>query len=714
MKQLDIDLFSFPVFFLDKEFYILELNQPFADLLKLQRKDVYKTPVSEQISDFPFHINGVDILSFLKLNKVCFFDTTINRKEKAYKYPCKIGLLYVVSEGIEYVVGFVTDMLSDHKSAKESREVSILLEAMFNAIKDPIEIKDRDMKVLYLNEEAAHYFDRPLEDIIGNKCFKIRGFDTKCDDCAVSEVFETGKSSYKLQYQEEQQQWWEIRAYPIFDENGDVYRVIEHLRDITSKVEAEAELKRAYDELLVSEKENRLSMFVIDRAGEGVYLVDSNGVIKRANDQLCLMWGYQREEIAGKHISIVNPRLKKNSWKKRWNQFVEEKTKTIEDIHVNKDGKEMMVEINLNYLEFDHECYVVGFVRDITERKRSEQRLKNALAEIELLKNRLLEENLYLQGEIKLDHNFDEIITQNQSLKKILSYVERVASTNSTVLITGETGTGKELLARAIHNISGRSKRPLVKVNCAALPESLIESELFGYEKGAFTGALQRKIGRFELADKGTIFLDEIGEIPVALQSKLLRVLQDGEFERLGNPNTIKVDVRVIAATNRDLTEEIKKKNFRSDLFYRLNVFPVEILPLRERKEDIPLLVNHFIVKHSSRLGKHIEAIPHKTMAALQKYNWPGNVRELENLIERYMITSKSNFLEISDFYLDHKVSDEGSVITSLEENERKHILTVLEKTGYRIRGEDGAAEILNIKPTTLEARMKKLGVIRK
>jgi DNA-binding NtrC family response regulator/ligand-binding sensor domain-containing protein len=340
--------------------------------------------------------------------------------------------------------------------------------------------------------------------------------------------------------------------------------------------------------------------------------------------------------------------------------------------------------------------------------------LQNALSEVELLKNRLYAENIYLQDEIKLQHNFENIITQSEALKKLLHKVEQVASTDATVLILGESGTGKELFTRAIHNVSDRGERPLVKVNCSALPANLIESELFGYEKGAFTGATARKIGRFELADGGTIFLDEIGDLPLELQPKILRVLQESEFDRIGNPNTIKVDVRIIAATNRDLMAEINKGNFREDLFYRLNVFPISIPPLRERKEDIPLLVNHLVNEYSAKIGKKIETVSQTIMNMLQTYNWPGNVRELENIIERAIITSKGKNLTLSDWLPKTETVANNDEILTIQENEKQHIIKALEKTDWKISGENGAAEILGIKRTTLEARMKKLNIQRK
>ncbi len=353
---------------------------------------------------------------------------------------------------------------------------------------------------------------------------------------------------------------------------------------------------------------------------------------------------------------------------------------------------------------------IIGITQDVTEQRKAELKIKNALQEVERLKSQLEDENVYLQEEIKLLNNFDEIITQSPKMKKVLKMVEQVSNTDSTVLILGETGTGKELIARAVHNISKRAKRPLVKVNCASLHSELIESELFGHEKGAFTGAYEKKIGRFELADGGSIFLDEIGELPIDLQAKILRVLQEGEFERLGNPKTIKVDVRILAATNRNLIKEIEKGNFREDLYFRLNIFPLNLPPLNERKEDIPILVHYFINKYSNKIGRTISNIPSRTMELLINYQWPGNIRELENIIERAMIISQGNKLQMGDWFQQSKpsVSDE---IMSLEEMERKHIRKALDKTNWRVSGPNGAASLLEINAQTLVSRMKKLGI---
>ena len=331
--------------------------------------------------------------------------------------------------------------------------------------------------------------------------------------------------------------------------------------------------------------------------------------------------------------------------------------------------------------------------------------------------NKLSEEKLYLQDEIRTEHNFEEIIGESPALKNILQQVETVAPTDSTILILGETGTGKELIARAIHNLSGRRERTLVKVNCAAIPTGLLESELFGHEKGAFTGAIAQRIGRFELAHGGTLFLDEVGDIPLELQPKLLRVLQEQEFERLGSARTLHVDVRLVAATNVDLARKVADNQFRADLYYRLNVFPIVIPPLRERREDIPLTVRYFAQKYARRMKKPIESIPAKSLAALTEYSWPGNVRELENFVERGVILSRGPELELplSELKPSNKAAPAAASTGSatLEYAERQHIMRVLSETDWVIGGPTGAAVRLGMKRTTLQSRMKKLGIER-
>jgi formate hydrogenlyase transcriptional activator len=344
--------------------------------------------------------------------------------------------------------------------------------------------------------------------------------------------------------------------------------------------------------------------------------------------------------------------------------------------------------------------------------------VENALAfrQIDELKNQLKEEKLYLEEEIRTEYNFEEIIGASQVLKRVLQDVETVAATDSTVLIYGETGTGKELIAHAIHNLSQRRERTLVKVNCAAIPTGLLESEFFGHERGAFTGAIDRRIGRFELAHQGTIFLDEVEDIPLELQSKLLRVLQEQEFERLGSSRTQRVDVRVVAATNTDLAELVAERKFRNDLYYRLNVFPITVPPLRERPEDIPLLVHFFANRFAQQMKKKIESVSKETMAALVSYNWPGNIRELQNLVERGVILSRSPTLEIPLTELKRSTrlpGTQSNSSTTLESVERDHILRVLSETRWVIGGPSGAAARLGMNRTTLNHRMRKLGISR-
>jgi formate hydrogenlyase transcriptional activator len=330
--------------------------------------------------------------------------------------------------------------------------------------------------------------------------------------------------------------------------------------------------------------------------------------------------------------------------------------------------------------------------------------------EIEQLKDRLAEEKLYLQDEIRTDRNFGEIIGDSPTFRNVLEQVETVAPTDASVLILGETGTGKELIARALHDLSGRRERTFVKLNCAAIPTGLLESELFGHEKGAFTGAIMQKAGRFELANKGTLFLDEIGDIPLELQPKLLRALQEHEFERLGGTRTIKVDVRLVAATNRDLAQMINERQFRTDLYYRLSVFPISVPPLRERADDIPKLVRYFTQKFARRMNKHVETISQDTMDALVRYPWPGNVRELENLIERAVILTRGAALQIPLSELRPTTPETASPLT-LEEAERDHIRRVLEQSNGVVGGPNGAAAKLGMKRTTLQSKMKKLGI---
>jgi PAS domain S-box-containing protein len=442
------------------------------------------------------------------------------------------------------------------------------------------------------------------------------------------------------------------------------------------------------------------------------YVFDKEGKMKRWNRNVEDILGFTAEELKDKYVGdfiadydrdkvvIETQKIFEDGQERMINEDLV--TKSGEILHYYGSGKRIGI---------DGEFYLIGMTIDMTEMKKARRKIEFQLEEINKLKEQLQIENVILRQEIQSSHTFDEIIGESNILKHILYRVEQVAPMDTTVLLEGETGTGKELFARAIHQRSKRSEKPLVTVNCASLPANLIESELFGHEKGAFTGALQKQIGRFELADGGTIFLDEVGEIPIELQAKLLRVLQEGEFERIGNPKTIKTDTRVIAATNRDLEQEISRGRFRKDLFYRLNVYPITIIPLRERTLDIPILVEHFVQYFNQKLGKNITRVPHKVMEQLKQYEWPGNIRELENIIERAMILSTSSTLSVEQLQTPDYVAEEK--LHSLADHERDYIEKVLEKTYWRIDGPKGAARILEMHPETLRSRMRKIGIVR-
>ena len=492
---------------------------------------------------------------------------------------------------------------------------------------------------------------------------------------------------------------------------------------------------------------------LFETAQDGILILDAEtGQIADVNPFLVEMLGYSYADFLGKKLWEIGPFKNIKASKDSFLELQDKGYVRFEDLPLEtKDGRQIAVEFVSNVYLVNQYKVIQCNIRDITERKllaevlqtthleleqrveertveirtaneqlrqeieerrQAEASLSRALSEIETLKDRLEAENSYLRQEIIMKHRFADILGQSDGLKYVLYRAEQVAPLNTTVLILGETGTGKELIAAAIHDLSPRKDRPLITVNCAALPGNLMESELFGREKGAFTGADTRQIGRFEVAHGSTLCLDEIGELPLELQAKLLRVIQHNEFERLGSSQTIKVDVRIVATTNRNLEEEVRQGRFRQDLYYRLNVFPITVPPLRQRKEDIPLLVQTFVARYARKVGKQITSIQKETMKALQDYPWPGNIRELESIIERAVILCPGPALQLAD-----KLKDPGlhspSTGETLEELERNQLLKVLSETRWRIEGKDGAAVILGLHPSTLRARMHKIGIVR-
>jgi chemotaxis protein methyltransferase CheR len=491
------------------------------------------------------------------------------------------------------------------------------------------------------------------------------------------------------------------------------------------------------DEQDSPKKERDFIAAVLATAGALVIVLDREGRIVRFNRACERLTGFAFDQLRGKpfwdHLLIPEEveQVKAVFSELRAGHFPNEH----ENYWVTKEGGRRLILWSNTAMVDERGAVerVIGTGIDITERKRAEEalervrttlerrvqertaELRRALDEVAQLKDKLESENIYLREEIRSTHGYEEIVGESIGLREVLYKVRQVASTDASVLLLGETGTGKELIAHAIHKGSLRSGRSLVRVNCAALPSTLIESELFGHEKGAFTGAHTTRVGRFELADGGTIFLDEISDLPLELQSKLLRILQDGRFEKLGSTVTQQVDVRVVTACNCNLEEAVARGSFRSDLYYRLGVFPIEIPPLRERSDDIPMLVWHFINNKQGNLGREISNVPADVMEALKSYAWPGNVRELENVIERALILSAGDTLYLDEsFSRAARAHPSPPTSSSLKEVERAHILNVVEDCGWRIKGKGNAAERLGINPSTLRDRMKRLGITRR
>lgn len=486
--------------------------------------------------------------------------------------------------------------------------------------------------------------------------------------------------------------------------------------------------KQAEEALQVSEKRYRR---LFETAQDGILILDAEtGNISDVNPFMAEMLGYSKDDFIGKKLWEIGAFKDVEESKA---SFAELQTKgyvRYEDLPLEtKDGNHVAVEFVSNvYLVNNHKVIQCN-IRNIVKRKliadalkkahaeterQVEERtaeLRTALSEIKTLKDQLEAENVYFRQDVETKHQFDKIVGQSDGLKYVLYRAEKVSASNTTVLILGETGTGKELVAAAIHNLSPRKARTMITVNCAALPANLMESELFGREKGAFTGADTRQFGRFEIANGSTLCLDEIGELPLEMQAKLLRAIQNSEFERLGSSQTIKVDVRIIATTNRDLDEEVRKGRFRQDLYYRLNVFPITVPPLRQRAEDIPALVQVFVERYGRKLGKEITSVHKETIRAFKDYAWPGNIRELESVIERAIILCPGPVLRLED-KLENPFLPVAGMMT-LEDMERNQILKTLVKCKWRINGENGASAILGLHPSTLRARINKLGITR-
>ena len=491
-----------------------------------------------------------------------------------------------------------------------------------------------------------------------------------------------------------------------------------------------SEWKRVERIFVDIERENQLLLRAV---GEGIYGVNANGKTTFVNPAAERMLGWQADELVGRdiHSMIHYHRSDGSQYPSHecpiYAAFHDGAIHQVDDeVFWRKNGTAFPVEYTSTPIE-DHGRLVGAVVvfRDISKRRQAENNLRDALHEVEDLKQKLELENAYLQEEIRAEHNHKEIVGNSMAVQHLINQIEMVSPTNANVLITGESGTGKELVARAIHESSERCERPLIRVNCAAIPRDLFESEFFGHIKGAFTGTVSDRAGRFELADGGTLFLDEVGEIPLELQSKLLRVIQEGQFERIGENKTRHVDVRIIAATNRNLGEEVKRQQFREDLYFRLNVFPIESIPLRDRRDDIALLASHFLKRSLKKINKSDVRMTQSDIKLLKLYDWPGNIRELENVIERAVILSRNGRLvfelpqarqpqSANDWHT--KEDKEERVIKTRKQlhlEERNNIISALQQTHGKVFGDDGAAQLLQMRPTTLTSKIKRHGIDR-
>ncbi len=491
--------------------------------------------------------------------------------------------------------------------------------------------------------------------------------------------------------------WANVVITAIRNENGNLRGFAKVTRDFTDRRNVELALQ-------LSDQRFRA---LFDFSPDAIIATDESGTLTEVNSQVEKFFGYSRAELLGQPIEILVPERFRTAHPQHRKDYIAEARMRPMGIGLElhgrrKDGSEFPVDIMLSSVETGSGRVVLSVIRDLSEKVRAQEESE-----------RREREKRYLEEELDTEHGFEDIIGESTGLRRVLKQVETVAATDVTVLILGETGTGKDLIARAIHQLSSRRGRTLVKLNCAAIPTGLLESELFGHERGAFTGAISQKIGRLELAHQGTLFLDEIGDLPAELQPKILRALQEKEIERLGGTRTIAVDVRLVAATNRNLEKMVADREFRSDLYYRLRVFPITMPALRERREDIPLLVRYFVSKHARHLDKQIESIPAEVMKALTKWDWSGNIRELENFIERAVILTQGSALRVPLSELETSSDTPSTADGTLESAERDHILRVLRETKGVIAGAQGAAARLGLKRTTLNSRLKKLGIER-
>ena len=723
----------------DKNLRCLAWNPAIEKLTGIPASAALGKPYQELI---PFEVKEHDPLA--ALNRALQGDTTFVPDEKISSPGGQPRWISTRKGPLRNPKGEITGVIVTLRDITERKQAEARLreyERVVEGVEDMIVVVDREYRYVIANRAFLHYRDRERAQVIGHTvaefldegCFKAN-IKEKMDECFRGKVVK-----YELRYADPKRGRRDLFAsyFPIEGPSG-VDRIAVILQDVTRRKQSDEALRR-------SEKNYR--MFV-SQSSEGIFREDMDAPVPvdlpedelihhilydhymaECNDAMAAMYGFTSgQELVGKRLTeMVPPEDPRNIELSR--EFIRNGFRVIDreshevDIHGNP---KVFLNSMIGTVENRMLVRTWGIQRDITEKVKLEEsrqkaeealrenvaRLQEVTEELRLAKEKLAEEKLYLEETIDTELGFGEIVGRSSALKEVMQKVAKVAPSDATVLLLGETGTGKELVARALHRMSRREGNSFIKLNCAAIPHGLLESELFGHEKGAFTGAVARKLGRLELADRGTLFLDEIGEIPLSLQPKLLRVLQDQEFERLGGTQTLKVDFRLLAATNRDLMQSVKTREFRSDLYYRLNVFPILIPPLRERREDIRPLAEHFVRKFSHQMKKSITSIPSRTMEMLVRWEWPGNIRELENFVERSVILTPGSVLQAPLSEL-QKVVDgsNGGGTVKLRDKERERILQVLRECHGKLGGPDGAAARLGLKRTTLQSRLDHLGI---
>lgn len=688
VKEWLVDVLPYEVFWANEDGSLAYGNQKLCERLEYKSSELTKLTIFDinttvTPESWKKHWDG------LKKNKSENFKA-IHKKKSGNFYEVEVFAQFFSNNRKEMICGIMNDISSSSFYKNLINNVESIAQVggwKLNLQDGSIIVTEEAFKIFGTENKEDFHPSKIIQFIKDEERFRSSIVKTIRNGIPVDEIFETKDNPSRY-----------IRsiAKPIL--KGDkIFEVVGVYQDVTEQYL----------------KETKLNFFkdIIDNAQDLVYIYNREGKLIDYSNSVADTLGYSRRKLDNATIFELDTGVTEDWWESHFTEIKEKGSVQMEWILTKKDGTRFPVDVVANYMNYEGQDINCAVVRDITKRKERDLKLYQALEEIKSLKNRLEDENEYLKEEISGKINANNIVCKSEVYEKVLEQVNLVAPTDTTVLITGESGTGKELLASALHNNSLRKDRSLIKVNCATLPKELFESELFGHKKGAFTGAVADKVGKFTLADGGTIFLDEIGEMPIDLQPKLLRVLQEGEFDEVGGSKTIKVDVRVIAATNRRLEDMIKEGTFREDLYYRLNVFPIYNIPLRGRKEDIPLLAQFFLEKYSAKAGKAFKRLSKKTIDSLMAYDFPGNIRELENLIERAVILESGTTLHTGSWMPSTSKTIDTSNLLTFEEVQKQHIIKILERTKGKVSGKNGAAGILDMNAKTLFAKMKKLGI---